>query len=83
MPGIRAPRICIDGDREWPIVVAVGGPDMAQIRANERLIAAAPEMYEMLKRQQAQNPLHRDCADGSYTPPCALCSLISKAEGTK
>ncbi len=50
MPDARhAPRICVDGDKDWPIVVTISGHNDAGIRANEHLIAAAPEMIEALK----------------------------------
>lgn len=49
MPGSRSPRICIDGDKDWPIVLSIGGPYLEEIKANEKLIEQAPEMYALLK----------------------------------
>lgn len=48
MPGRSAPRICVDGDPEWPIVVTVSGHSDEGIEANEHLIANATEMYQTL-----------------------------------
>lgn len=49
VPGESAPRVCVDGDREWPIVVTVSGHNAEGIQANERLIAAAPELLKALE----------------------------------
>lgn len=52
MPGTSAPRICVDGDKDWPIVVTISGHSPEGIEANERLIAAAPDMLKTLERFQ-------------------------------
>jgi|SRR6478736_5162773 len=49
MPGESAPRICVDGDKDFPVVVVVSGHSDEGIMANQHLIASAPEMYEALK----------------------------------
>ncbi len=49
MPGAKAPRICVEGDKDWPIVIKISGHSDEAIIANEKLIAAAPEMLEALE----------------------------------
>jgi hypothetical protein len=49
MPGTSAPRICVDGDKGWPIVVVISGHNDKAIKANERLIAAAPELLTTIE----------------------------------
>jgi len=54
MPGKSVPRICVDGDKEWPIVLTVSGHSDKAIVANQHLIAAAPEMLEALEAARAE-----------------------------
>ncbi len=48
MPGEAKPRICVDGDKEWPIVLVISGHSDKGIKANERLIASAPGLLGLL-----------------------------------
>jgi hypothetical protein len=49
MPGISQPRICVDGQKDWPIVLVISGHSDSGIKANEKLIAAAPDLYDALE----------------------------------
>lgn len=49
MPGKSQPRICVDGDKGWPIVVISSGHSEKATIANEHLMAAAPDMLEALE----------------------------------
>jgi hypothetical protein len=40
MAGDRQPRICINGDKDWPIVVVISGHSPEGIRANEQRIVS-------------------------------------------
>lgn len=48
-PNNRAPLICCEGDKGWPIVNTVHGPDDEGSKANALLIAAAPELVAAVK----------------------------------
>lgn len=67
MPGKSAPRICVDGDKEWPIVVTISGHSPQGIKANENLIAAAPTLLKVLKKaledHQIADPHHHELCD--------------------
>lgn len=69
MPGDLAPRICVDGDPEWPIVMAVAGPTLEEAVANEHLIAAAPALLVALKRM----------LDSCHCASCKACRLARNA----
>ena len=63
MPGTSAPRICVDGDREWPIVVISSGHSSEGIKANERLIAEAPNMIKFIEKIVKEQLAHKEYGD--------------------
>lgn len=50
MKGTSSPRICVEGEKDWPIVVTISGHSRRGIKNNEKLIASAPEMYHALEK---------------------------------
>jgi hypothetical protein len=54
MPGTDAPRICVEVDKDWPIVMVISGHSDEGIKANENLIAAAPDLLAALDKAYLQ-----------------------------
>lgn len=47
--GDICPKICIEGDLDWPIAGQVAGPTIEEAEWNALLMVAAPDMYIALK----------------------------------
>lgn len=50
MPGDSKPRVAVEGDKDWPIVVMSSGASLEQTIANEELCADAPTMYFQIEK---------------------------------
>lgn len=80
MNGKSAPRICIDGDKEWPIVVTISGHSPEGIKANEKLISASPDMYDVLCEFRAHLAQRESLDQISVSTIHKLYLALNKAE---
>lgn len=87
MPGDSAPRITIDGDKEWPIVPVISGPSKAHARANAAFIVKAvnchEELLEALKLAYAalRNPSERHQSKDERGLTQTITEAIAASEG--